>query len=92
MFIFNGQFFDYFPPEINMELMDQRKIRFVQAVLNNYPAYQDRSGKVMPEIFDLVRNGVFKVAAPSVYALRDATLAHADLEGRKTAGSVILVP
>jgi NADPH2:quinone reductase len=57
-------------PEINREFIDQRKIRFVQAILNTYPAYQDKSGKAMPEIFDLVRNSVFKVAEPAVYALR----------------------
>lgn len=79
-------------PEINTEFMEQRKINFTQAVLNNYPAYQDKSGKAMPEIFSLVRRGVFQLEKPLIYPLSDANQAHADLEGRKTTGSVILVP
>lgn len=79
-------------PEINTEFIDQRKIHFSWAVLNNYPAYQDRSGKALTEIFALLRNGVFKLEKPSVYALSNASQAHADLEDRKTTGSIILVP
>jgi NADPH2:quinone reductase len=79
-------------PEINTAFIEQRKIYFVQAVLNNYPAYQDKSGKVLPEIFSLVRNGVFQIEKPIAYALSNAKQAHADLEGRKTTGSIILVP
>jgi NADPH2:quinone reductase len=79
-------------PEINTVFIEQRKINFVQAVLNNYPAYLDKSGKGMPEIFALVRNGVFQLEKPLIYSLSSANQAHADLEGRKTTGSVILVP
>ena len=79
-------------PEIDNSFIEQRKIHFVQAVLNNYPAYKDRSGKALPEIFDLVRNGVFQLERPLIYALSNANQAHADLEGRKTTGSIILVP
>lgn len=79
-------------PEINTEFINQRKIHYVQAVLNNYPAYQDRSGKALPEIFALVRKGVFQLEKPLIYSLSNANQAHADLEGRKTTGSIILVP
>jgi NADPH2:quinone reductase len=79
-------------PEINTAFIEQRKINFVQAVLNNYPAYLDKSGKGMPEIFALVRNGVFQLEKPLIYPLSSASQAHADLEGRKTTGSIILVP
>jgi NADPH2:quinone reductase len=79
-------------PEINTEYIDQRKIHFIQAILNNYPAYQDRSGKALTDIFALVRNGVFQLEKPFMYGLANAAQAHADLEGRKTTGSIILVP
>ena len=44
------------------------------------------------ELFDLVKRGVLKVEISHRYALRDAAQAHRDLEGRKFAGSLILVP
>lgn len=44
------------------------------------------------ELFDLVKRGVLKVEISKTYALRDAAQAHRDLEGRKYAGSLILVP
>jgi NADPH2:quinone reductase len=44
------------------------------------------------ELFDLVKAGKIKVGPRQQYALKDAALAHGDLESRKTTGSTILVP
>ncbi|OFZ99413.1 MAG: quinone oxidoreductase [Betaproteobacteria bacterium RIFCSPLOWO2_02_FULL_62_17] len=44
------------------------------------------------ELFDLVRRGVLKVEISRSYPLSDAAQAHRDLESRKYAGSLILVP
>ncbi len=44
------------------------------------------------ELFDLVKRGVLDVAIGRRYALRDAAIAHRDLEKRQLAGSVILLP
>jgi len=44
------------------------------------------------ELFDLVKRGVLNVEISQRYALRDAAQAHRDLEARKHAGSLILVP
>lgn len=79
-------------PDIDTQWMEDRNIHFVTAVLNHYPAYQDKSGKAMEEIFDLIRKGVFEISKPAVYSLADAAKAHADLESRKTTGSIILQP
>lgn len=79
-------------PDIDTQWMEDRNIHFVTAVLNHYPAYQDKSGKAMEEIFDLIRKGVFEISMPAVYSLADAAKAHADLESRKTTGSIILQP
>lgn len=79
-------------PDINQQWMEERNIHFVTAVLNHYPAYQDKRGEAMTEIFDLIRKGVFEISTPTVYALKDAAQAHADLESRKTTGSIILQP
>ncbi|NQV57012.1 MAG: zinc-binding dehydrogenase, partial [Rhodospirillales bacterium] len=44
------------------------------------------------ELFDLVGRGVLKVEIGKTYPLQDAADAHRDLEGRKYAGSLILLP
>src|SRR5690606_36389343 len=44
------------------------------------------------ELFDLVKRGVLKVETGRTYALKDAAQAHRDLEARRTAGSVVLLP
>jgi NADPH2:quinone reductase len=79
-------------PDIDEALLLRRSIKFARAVLNNYPLYQDKSGKGMPEIFELLRRGVFETEQSSIYSLRDAATAHADMESRKTTGSIILRP
>ncbi len=79
-------------PDLASLEREHSNVRFVRAILNNDPAYQDRSGKGLEEIFDLIRSGIFQLEKPTVYALRDAATAHTDLETRKTTGSIILKP
>ncbi|WP_243453441.1 quinone oxidoreductase family protein [Polymorphobacter multimanifer] len=43
-------------------------------------------------VLDLVASGVLKVNIDQRYPLADAARAHADLEGRRTTGSTVLVP
>jgi len=79
-------------PDIDEGLLMQRKIKFAHDALNDYPLYQDKSGKGMPEIFNLLRNGIFEPGQSSVYSLTQVVAAHADVESRKTTGSIILKP
>lgn len=43
-------------------------------------------------LFDVLRSGHVKVAAPQQFKLADVAEAHRALEGRKTTGSVVLIP
>ena len=43
-------------------------------------------------LFDVVKSGKVKIETTKRYQLADAQAAHRDLEGRKTTGSVVLVP
>jgi NADPH2:quinone reductase len=43
------------------------------------------------DLFSMVLSGKVKIDIGRTYALRDAPRAHADLEGRKTTGSIVLV-
>ena len=43
-------------------------------------------------LFDIVKSGKVKIETTKRYKLADAQAAHRDLEGRKTTGSIVLVP
>jgi NADPH2:quinone reductase len=43
-------------------------------------------------LFDMVKSGKVKIETTAKYKLADAAQAHRDLEGRKTTGSVVLIP
>jgi NADPH2:quinone reductase len=43
-------------------------------------------------LFDIVKSGKVKIETTKKYKLADAAQAHRDLEGRKTTGSIVLVP
>ncbi|HEU4379736.1 MAG TPA: quinone oxidoreductase [Hyphomicrobiaceae bacterium] len=44
------------------------------------------------ELFDVVSKGIVKINVNQTYPLQDAAQAHRDLEGRKTTGSIVLLP
>ena len=44
------------------------------------------------ELFDVVGKGMVKINVNQTYPLKDAAQAHRDLEGRKTTGSIVLLP
>ncbi len=44
------------------------------------------------DLFDLVNRGIVKIPVNHTYPLKDAAQAHRDLEGRKTTGSIVLLP
>ena len=43
-------------------------------------------------IFELISNEILEIKIYSQYPLKDAALAHQDLESRKTSGKLLLVP
>ncbi len=44
------------------------------------------------DVFEMIRSGKVKVEVRATYALTDAVRCHEDLQARRTAGSIILVP
>ena len=44
------------------------------------------------DLFNVVKSGKVKIETTARYKLADAAQAHRDLEGRKTTGSVVLIP
>jgi NADPH2:quinone reductase len=44
------------------------------------------------DLFAVIKSKKVKISVNQTYALKDAAIAHADLEGRKTTGSTVLLP
>jgi NADPH2:quinone reductase len=49
-------------------------------------------GPMAKALFSALADGVISADHPHTYAFADAARAHADMEGRKTAGAVLLIP
>lgn len=81
------------PPDINPLLLSQKGSLFLtRPTMFNYTATAEQLDETSADLFDVIGGGAVKIAPPTRYALVDATQAHRDLEGRKTAGSLVLVP
>jgi len=60
--------------------------------LNTYTATRSDLLATAKDLFDVVASGAVKINVNHKYALKDAAQAHKDLEGRKTTGSIVLLP
>lgn len=61
----------------------------------NYVHYTDTSDKMILQserLFEALRSGAVVSERPRAYPLGNAAVAHADLEGRRTTGSLVLIP
>jgi NADPH2:quinone reductase len=77
--------------DINL-LQTKGSLFATRPTLNTYNAKRDALVKSANDLFKVVSSGAVKIAVDQKYALKDAQKAHRDLEGRKTTGSIILVP
>ncbi|ANP46297.1 quinone oxidoreductase family protein [Candidatus Viadribacter manganicus] len=81
------------PPDINPLALAQRGSLFLtRPTMFNYVSTAETLDETAADLFAVLASGAVKVAAPARYALADAAKAHADLEGRRTTGSSVLVP
>ncbi len=61
----------------------------------NYLHYTDTPDKMILQsrrLFEALRSGAVVAERPRAYPLGNAAIAHGDLEGRKTTGSLVLIP
>ncbi len=73
-------------------LSTKGSLYMTRPTMGTYVATRPMLNAVAGELFDVVKSGAVKINVTGSYALKDAAQAHADLEGRKTTGSIILVP
>ena len=80
-------------PPVNIGILAQKGSLFLtRPTLVNYTATRADLEDTAKSLFDVVASGKVKIEVTGTYKLADAQQAHRDLEGRKTTGSIILVP
>ncbi len=80
-------------PPFDLLLLSQRGSLYVtRPTLASYTATRAELEASASALFDMVRSGRVKIDVARTYPLAEAARAHRDLEGRKTTGSLVLVP
>jgi NADPH:quinone reductase len=74
------------------ELSQKGSLFFTRPTLFTYVRTTALLREAAADLFAALQSGVVKIAPPTRYKLADAAQAHRDLEGRKTTGSLVLVP
>lgn len=80
-------------PPVNIGILAQKGSLFLtRPSLVTYIATRAELEETANSLFDVVASGKVKIEVTGTYKLADVQQAHRDLEGRKTTGSIILVP
>ncbi|HEX9183638.1 MAG TPA: quinone oxidoreductase [Burkholderiales bacterium] len=80
-------------PPLNTLILAQKGSLFLtRPTLATYTASRADLEMTSRSLFDIVKSGKVKIEISARYKLADAAQCHRDLEGRKTTGSVILLP
>jgi len=80
-------------PPLNTGILAPKGSLFLtRPTLATYTASRADLEMTSKSLFDIVRSGKVKIEITARYKLADAAQCHRDLEGRKTTGSVILLP
>ena len=80
------------PPFAPLLLSQKGSLFFTRPKLGDYVATRAELETSAEALFERIRAGAVKVQPSARYALADAAQAHADLEARRTTGSLILLP
>jgi len=80
------------PPLDLLQLAKRGSLSVCRPALSSLTADVPAMRAAAAELFDLVARGVLKVEIGATYPLANAAQAHRDVEARKYAGSVLLIP
>ena len=78
------------PPFALLELSNRGSLYVTRPTLVHYTATRDALEAAAAELFDAVASGVVRIEIAQRYPLADAAIAHADLQARRTTGSIVL--
>ena len=80
------------PPFDPQRLNTSGSVFLTRPTLVHYTRTPDEFAWRAGELLEAIANGTLNITVSERYRLEDAETAHRDLEGRKTIGSVVLVP
>ena len=78
------------PPFALLELSNRGSLYVTRPTLVHYTATRDALEAAAAELFDAVASGAVRIEIAQRYPLADAAIAHADLQARRTTGSIVL--
>jgi len=81
--------------DVGAQSIDRLASRSVTLSRPNYGHYTDTPTRLKTQtgrLFAALRAGHVVAERPSLYPLAQASVAHADLEGRRTTGALVLIP
>jgi len=87
-----GQSSGMVPPLDVLVLSAKGSLYMTRPTVMHYTATRKDLVRSASALFDVVKRGIVKIEIGQTYSLRDTAKAHADLEGRKTTGSTVLIP
>jgi NADPH2:quinone reductase len=81
------------PPPLDLILLAKKgSLSVNRPGVSSYQSDPRQLATACAELFDFIARGILKIAITKTYGLHDAARAHDDLENRRTAGSVLLLP
>ena len=80
------------PDPLPLSALAAKSLFLTRPSLMQYTATRDELLATAGEVFANVESGILRVRVNHTYHLSQAAQAHADLESRKTTGSVVLIP
>jgi NADPH2:quinone reductase len=75
-----------------LRLMQAGSLFFTRPMLGHHVAVREEMFERAEEVLGWVADGVLRVHVGGRYPLADAGRAHADLEGRRSTGKLLIVP
>ncbi|CAN6565140.1 unnamed protein product [Malus baccata var. baccata] len=80
------------PDPVSLPALQAKSLFLTRPTLFHYTVTQDELLETAGDVFANVASGVLRVRVNHTYSLSEAAQAHADLENRRTSGSVVLIP
>jgi NADPH:quinone reductase len=80
------------PDPLPISEIASKSLFLTRPSLMDYTATRDELLQSAGELFANVASGTLRVRVNHTYPLSEAARAHADLEARKTSGSIVLIP
>jgi len=80
------------PPMSLLELSRRGSLYVTRPTLFHYIATKRELNRAAEELFGVLRDGIVKITIGQRHKLRDAAIAHREIESRKTVGSMVLLP